>query len=137
MQHSIHSKSANTSRREILWVVAFFSVATIIAVLVGAHFEDEGMNRLPALLYGAVVGAVGPWFLLWGSWQIAMRVTRGAPFRIGYPVEITSGEQKGTRGIVSEVFEYRYDVRVILETQTDTESSAIFNWNELRRVSTK
>lgn len=140
MPRSTLRQSANTSRSQILWAVAFYGPATIIAVLVAAHLQEKGDEWFPAVLVGATVStlvAVGLWFLWWGIWQIAMRLGRGAPFRIGDPVVITNGEHKGTMGIVSGVSKEVYAVRVIFQTKTDTESSAMFFWHELCRASTK
>jgi hypothetical protein len=122
---------------DVLWTIAFYGLALTIAVVVATHFRDEGMEWLPSLLFGAGAGAVGVWFLSWSFWQATMRFTRGAPFHIGDHVEITSGEHQGAVGEVQEVVEGRYAVRVMLENQTNTESSSIFNWGEIRRSPAK
>jgi len=129
--------SASASWLDVFWTIAYYGLAVIAAVFVTAHFRDEGMEWLPSLLLGAGAGAVGVWFLSWSFWQTAMHITRGTPFRIGDRVEITSGKHQGAVGEVSGVFEGRYDVRVTLENQTDIESNLIFNWAEVRKVSTK
>lgn len=137
MPRSFLRKSADSSWSTVLWTVAFYGSTSSVAVLVAMRLGDKGMHRVPALLFGAAAGAIGVWFLSWSVWHIAMRLTRGAPFRIGSRVEITSGEHKGTMGVVSGVIEGWYAVRLSLETQPDSECNAIFNWSELRRVSTK
>lgn len=117
--------------------MSFYGLAVVAAVFVAARFRDEGMGWVLSLLLGAGAGAVGVWFLSWFFWQATMRITRGAPFRIGDRVEITNGEHKGAVGNVQEVLEGRYAVRVMLENQADTESSLVFSWNELRRLPVK
>ena len=92
------------------------------------------MAALPALLSGAASGATGVWLVWWVTWHFTVRITRGAPFRTGDPVEITAGEHQGATGTVSEVFPDRYAVRVALGMLTDAEKDPAFYWTEIRRV---
>ena len=122
---------------EVLWGAVFFGSASIAAVLVAGRLHEAGADWLPALLSGAVAGAIGVWLVWWVTWHITVRITRGAPFRTGDPVEITAGEHQGATGTVSEVFGDRYAVRVALGDRSDEESDPAFYWAEIRRAPTK
>lgn len=111
------------------WLAATFAIGLWVAL----ELQDQGVNWIASIFLGAFAGVVLCWFFCYLTWHIFMRVTRGAPFRIGDRVVITDGPLKGEVGEVRKLCEGRCSVWVALVRDDDTSELHFFDWDQISR----
>ena len=127
------SSDRKLSRATVLLLAGWLTGALDIGLWVALLLRDKGVNWVASVLSGACVGVVVSWFVCFLTWHVRMRVTRGAPFRVGDQVVITDGPLKGEAGEVRAICEGRCSVWVALARGGDTSDLQFFDWDQIRR----
>lgn len=123
--------------RSRIWVFSLLGIT--VAITAALTFPLLGNERPLSILLslfpiaGMVVMCV--WFIYYFSFHIYMRITRGAPFRVGDFVVVTDGPHKGTEGEVQRLGD-RLGVVVALEVGGVT-SNYGFDWYQIRKAKKK
>ncbi|MEM4204905.1 MAG: hypothetical protein QXS54_12630 [Candidatus Methanomethylicaceae archaeon] len=127
------------SRAGLYWLVAFFTVALLVGLWHAFLLLDHGEPYLTSILVGSVAGVFWSIFVVMLPtmicWRIWMRITRGAPFRVGDRVVITDGPLKGEVAVVRKLCEGRCAVWVALEHESNDSSDLYyFEWDQICRA---
>jgi len=104
-------------------------IALIVAITMGTYLYLNGGNLLSSALAGSAVGVCSTSFSYYFIYRGYMKLRRGAPFRVGDKVQITSGEYIGLKGTVTKT---RYDagaiptIFVVINADPSTDAPHIF-----------
>ena len=123
-----------TSRFDTVFSLALLGAMLAVAIIVTVVLQSSGSPLVFSVMIGASVGVLGVWFVVRYTWMAAMCISRGAPFRPGDRVEVTSGQHRGEIGEVIDRLPDRCAVRVTLVDETGRGIVRVFDWNEVRRT---
>jgi hypothetical protein len=126
---------SNTKRLwSILWLISFLTVALTVALATTNNFHNKGAGWVPSVLLGAYVGVVVSWLIGFVGWRIWMRITRGAPFRVGDRFIVTDGPNRGATGEVRRLCDGRCSIQGTLDRDSPSSDLHFFDWDEIRRI---
>jgi hypothetical protein len=123
-------------RRRICVFSFFGSSVALTLVFVFPMLGHGNLLQVFFSLFGVAAGIVLLiWFIVYFSYHIYMRITRGAPFRVGDCVVVTDGPHKGAKG---EVLRLGDRLGVVVALKLDGVSSNYgFDWSQIRKVKKK
>lgn len=107
----------------------------VTGLCAGLLLLDQGFGWIASSFFGAALGVSFHTLLSCLTWHIWMRITRGAPFRVGERVVITDGPLKSEVGEVRQLCEGRCAVWVALEREgNDSSDLYYFEWDQICRA---
>lgn len=104
----------------------------VVAISVMTIFLRVGFGVFSSAFAGATIGVISVWFTFLTCYRIWVFITRGAPFKLGDRVLITSGDFKGHRGIVTKIVEGYNAVCVRIQDQEGI-PDRFFEWDKLTK----
>lgn len=108
----------------LLMIVVAISVMTVLLI--------DGGGLFSSAFIGATVGFISVWFIFLTCYRIWAFITRGAPFKLGDSVLITSGDFQGHRGIVTKIAEGHNAVFVRIQDKEEIQDH-VFEWRQLTK----
>lgn len=126
----IHKKEI----RSRIWIFSLLgiTVALTLALIFPLLGHETPTSILLSLFPTAGMVVLCVYFIYYFSFHIYMRITRGAPFRLGDYVAITDGPHKEAQGEVQRLGD-RLGVVVALEVDGVT-SNYCFDWFQIRKI---
>jgi hypothetical protein len=118
----------------VRWLIAFLIVALAVASTATALLQGAGIGWASSTIFGAVIGVIASYGLIFTAWHLYMRICRGAPFQVGDQVEVIDGPLQGKKAEVHKLCEGRCSVVAKLINHSDSSEIHVLDWIQIRRV---